>query len=144
MRVLQGEVLRLEREREKGNGGEPVREFAGISEKLLAKAVPQMAAGITLLDSETRVVYYNAHAAAILDRKPDYIGRPVNDFHNQKSKDKIDALFEEFRRGRTEPAGWQLNRGDDYFVVRVAPIRDDKEFLGVVHTVIRLNPEERP
>jgi PAS domain-containing protein len=37
-----------------------------------------LAAAITVIDLEGRMLYYNEYGAQILDRKPEYMGRDVN------------------------------------------------------------------
>jgi hypothetical protein len=50
------------------------------------------------------LLYYNRHAAKILDRKTEYIGSDVRSHHKKAaSNEKLDLMLQEFKKGRMEP-----------------------------------------
>ncbi len=99
-------------------------------------ALENLPVGVTLVDPEGIMLYFNRRAAEILDRKPEYIGRDIRACHKEKrSNDKIDRILNEFRSGGTEPHSWRLERAGRYFNVTFTPLRKDGELIGALHTV---------
>ena len=72
--------------------------FGGDMKKLIESAVEQMPASLTILDAKGTILYYNQYAESIVDRKPEYIGRDVRDFHIAKSNQKLDRILEEYAK----------------------------------------------
>ncbi len=98
----------------------------------------QMAVGLTVLDLDGAILFYNKHAAKVLDRKPSYIGRDIRDFHKPASNQRIEMILEAYARGETQEYAWQLARDGKVFGVRVAPLMEDDRPAGLVHTVMIL------
>ena len=66
--------------------------------ELLNLAVECMGVAVTITDTKGIVLYYNKHAAKILDRKPEYIGKDSHSHHkkaatNEKLSTSLVILF---------------------------------------------------
>ena len=104
--------------------------------KLIPSAVSEMPVGLTLLDLEGRILYFNNYATKILDRKPEYLGRDVRGFHqNPDSNRKIDRILEGYKAGDKAEHHWQLPREGRMFGIRVAPLTISGRTVGLIHTV---------
>jgi PAS domain S-box-containing protein len=111
-------------------------------QQFLENAIEQMPAGLTILDPQGRILYYNQYAESIVDRKPDYIGRDVRDFHIPSSNQKIDRILAEYARGSNEVHTWQLDTGGMLRQIRVAPLYADGAYQGLIHLVMPITPPE--
>ncbi|MGD8561151.1 MAG: PAS domain-containing protein [Desulfarculaceae bacterium] len=96
----------------------------------------QMPVGITVLDLKGRILFFNQYAARILDRKPEYIGQDVRSFHKQESNRNIDEILEQYSQGTSREFSWQVQREQQTFVVRVAPLQGEASPLGLIHSVM--------
>jgi len=77
-------------------------------EHLLELAMECMGVGVTIIDTEGTLLYYNRQAARILDRKPEYIGKDIHPHHKKAdSNRKFDFMLQAFQKGRTEPFHYQ-------------------------------------
>jgi len=64
--------------------------------------------GITVIDLEGHILYYNDCCAERLNRKPEWLGRDIRLCHQkQESNDRIDQMLETFKNGRKEPNTFQ-------------------------------------
>ena len=104
---------------------------------LVAPAVlDNLPLGITLVDPDGIITYYNEFAARELDRKPEYIGRDVREYHRKdKSIAAIDRLLREFKDGRDEIYVYEGSRNGNRIKVTIGPLRSGGRFLGCIHTV---------
>lgn len=98
----------------------------------------QIQAAVTLLDLKGRILAYNAYAPTILDRRPEQLGRHINEYHQPDSQEKIDRILKAISSGREEPFHWQLQRDGQTFSVRVARFAVNGAPAGVLHTVMLL------
>ncbi len=98
----------------------------------------QVPVAVTALDRQGNIVFYNQYAASILDRKPEYLGRDIRDFHNPQSNAKIQAILDGYAQGGRQEHTWRLRRGERQFLVRVRPWLRGGEWLGLLHAVMVL------
>jgi DUF438 domain-containing protein len=98
----------------------------------------QVAAAITVLDLNGIILYYNAYAPKILDRKPEYLGHDVCGLHQAKSATKIKAMLEIYRRGEAKEFAWQTRRDDKQWVIRLTPLMRMGRIIGALHTAMLL------
>lgn len=98
----------------------------------------QLPVAVTVLDRGGIIKYYNEHAPKILDRKPEYLGRDIREFHQPASNAKTDRIFAAYAQGGREEYCWRLKRGDQEFMVRVRPWLRGGQWAGLVHTVMLL------
>ncbi|GHB30263.1 hypothetical protein GCM10007094_18340 [Pseudovibrio japonicus] len=88
--------------------------------------------GISIIDKDGKLLYYNKWAAEHLDRAPDYIGRSVKEHHHRPiTNPRFDAILQLFKDGRKDPHHYVAN---PYFntplFVTVSPIHIDGELVG--------------
>lgn len=98
----------------------------------------QAPVAITVLDRQGVIVFYNRYAAGIVDRKPEYLGRDIREFHKPASNDKVDRILRAYAQGGREEYTWRLQRGDKEFAVRVSPWSQGGQWMGLVHVVMLL------
>lgn len=98
----------------------------------------QVAAAITVLDFDGAILFFNAYAPKILDRKPEYIGRDVCGLHKPESAAKIRAMLDSYRHGGSQEFSWQLKREDREYVIRLAPLITEGKIAGAVHIAMLL------
>ena len=104
--------------------------------ELLFLAVDILEAAITIIDAKGTILYYNASAAKILDRKPEYIGRDAHLHHKKPSTNRrFDLMLQEFSEGRTEPFVYEANPYGSPIVVRLTPLIKEGRFLGCLQSV---------
>jgi PAS domain S-box-containing protein len=101
-----------------------------------AELLEQMPVGITVLDLKGRILFFNKYATRILDRKPEYIGQDVRHFHKPESNCKIDKILEQYSQGSSKEFSWQVQREQQTFMVRVAPLQGKAGPLGLIHAVM--------
>ena len=93
--------------------------------------------GVTVINPKGTLLYYNPHAAKILDRKPEFIGKDVHSHHKKAaSNEKLDLMLQEFEKGRTEPFHYRARPYGKDIVVTLSPILKDGEFVGCVQSVM--------
>jgi DUF438 domain-containing protein len=98
----------------------------------------QLAVAVTVLDLEGRLLYYNDYAAAILDRRPEYLGRDVRELHQPASAEKITRILESYRHGSRQEEAWTLSRAGRRYGIRVAPWVVEGRPAGLVHAAMLL------
>ena len=95
----------------------------------------QLPVGITVLDLECRILYYNATSARYVDRKPEYLGRDLRDCHKKRaSVDRIDRMFADLRTGRRESVYYEAERNGRVLAVTVVPYRIGGEIAGFIQS----------
>jgi transcriptional regulator with PAS, ATPase and Fis domain len=97
--------------------------------------------GVTVIDRNGSVLYYNKWASENLDRKPDYIGCDVRDRHRRPiTNPRFDAMLQLFESGRTEPVRYVARPyGKTVILVTVSPIFVDGELVGFSQIVLLKN-----
>ena len=107
----------------------------GLAE-MASLALESMGVAVSIIDHQGTLLYYNPHAARVIDRKPDYIGHDVHTHHKKAvTNEKLDAMLQAFREGRREPFRYQAKPYGKPLFVTVAPIVKDGQFFGCVQTV---------
>lgn len=113
-------------------------------ERFQASWLAQMPAAVTVLDTQGRLLFYNDHAPSMLDRRPEYLGLPVQGHHRQPaSVEKIEAILASYRDGGRQEHCWYFQRQGRTLVVRVAPWVVEGGLAGLIH-VAALLPEAAP
>jgi transcriptional regulator with PAS, ATPase and Fis domain len=95
--------------------------------------------GVTIIDRDARVLYYNRWAAQNLDRRPNYIGDDVRNRHRRGiTNPRFNAMLRLFEEGRTEPVRYVARPyGKTTILVTVSPIIIDGELVGYSQIVLR-------
>jgi PAS domain-containing protein len=92
---------------------------------------------VTIIDPNGTLLYYNRRAAAILDRKPEYIGIDVRSHHKKAaSNEKLDLMLQEFKNGRVEPFCYKARPYGEVIHVTLSPIVTEGKFVGCVQSVV--------
>ncbi len=106
-------------------------------EELVPLAMDCLGVAVSIIDPKGTMLYYNPHAARIIDRKPEYIGHDIHSHHKKAvTNEKLDSMIQAFREGRVEPFRYEAKPYGTSIFVTVAPILEDGKFLGCVQTVI--------
>ena len=101
------------------------------------KILQSLPVGVTIVDPEGCILFYNHRAAELVNRKPEHIGRNIRSCHEKKeSIDKIDELLAEFQAGRTEDFQYQAVRKGRRLSIHFRPIREGDRLLYLVQTII--------
>ncbi|UCD77120.1 MAG: PAS domain-containing protein [Desulfobacterales bacterium] len=107
---------------------------------LILEAIP---VGITVVDLNGHIQYYNDFSSRILDRKPEYIGRDIRDCHEKSASiEKIDHMLAEFKKGRQKEFGYETIRNGKHLAVTFSPLRVDDIISFCIQTVILKSPEK--
>lgn len=115
-RILPGWVL--------GEWADRLLEYAGV--------------GVTIIDREANVLYYNKWASEHLDRKPNYIGDDVRNRHRRAiTNPRFNAMLKLFEDGRTEPVRYVARPyGKTTILVTVSPVFVLDELVGFSQIVL--------
>lgn len=94
--------------------------------------------GVTLVDREARVVYYNRWAAEHLDRLPAYVGDDVRNRHRRSiTNPRFNAMLRLFEEGRTEPVRYVARPyGKTTILVTVSPVFVAGDLVGFSQIVL--------
>jgi transcriptional regulator with PAS, ATPase and Fis domain len=104
---------------------------------LIFNAMDSLGVAVTILDPDGILLYYNQHAARVLDRKPEYIGSEVYRLHKKAtSNEKIKSMIHEFQNGRTTPFHYKAEPYGKIIFVTVSPILEEGIFKGCVQSVV--------
>ena len=105
-------------------------------EELVNLAMECMGVAVSIIDTKGTLLYYNKHAAQILDRKPEYIGTDTHSHHKKAASDeKFDLMLNAFEEGRTEPFHFEAKGRGKIFFMTLSPIIKDEQFVGCVQSV---------
>ena len=105
--------------------------------ELINHAVDCMGVAVTIIDPEGILLYYNNHAAKFLDRKPEYLGSKVFNYHKKTNvNDKIKSIIHDFQNGRISPFKYEAKPYGKPVFVTVSPILSDGKFIGCIQSVI--------
>ena len=102
------------------------------------RLIEQAGVGVTVLDRDGIVRYYNKWAAEHLDRKPEYLGHDVRGRHRRAATNpRFDAMIGLFENGRTEPVRYVARPyGKTTILVIVSPVHVDGELVGYSQIVL--------
>ena len=106
-------------------------------EELVNLAVECMGVAVTIIDMKGTLLYYNKHAAKILDRKPEYIGKDSHSHHKKAGTNKkFDLMLKAFEEGRTEPFHYKAKPYGKIILVTLSPIIKNGRLIGCVQSVL--------
>ncbi|MHC5269433.1 DUF438 domain-containing protein [Enterococcus sp. LJL98] len=81
---------------------------------------------LTFFDTENRVHFYSERTLPIFPRTKATIGREVTTVYPPKNMTIVDAILNDFKNGRKEPAEFWMDMKDRQIHIRYFPIRDQK------------------
>lgn len=101
----------------------------------------QLPVGITLVDLQGRLVYYNLEASRILDRRPEYVGKDIRSCHRKaESMARISEMILAFKSGQKEPFHWEIERYGRRLVVSFSPLFRKDRLVGCIHMAVVKTP----
>ncbi|MFZ7126694.1 MAG: PAS domain-containing protein [Desulfobacterales bacterium] len=107
------------------------------SKELICSAMDQMGVAVTILDPNGILLYYNEHAASVLDRTAEYLGTEVFEYHKKaESNEKIKRMIHAFQNGRNAPFRYKATPYGKSIFVTVSPIFEQGIFKGCVQSVV--------
>lgn len=102
-----------------------------------AALLDQLPVGITVLDLNDRILYYNEYCARLVDRKPEYLGQDIRSCHqNAESVVAIDRILEDIQTGRKKEVYYETERNGKTLAVTILPYEMDGERLGTIQSII--------
>ena len=105
--------------------------------ELIKLAMDSIGVAVSIIDTEGTLLYYNNHAAKILDRKPEYLGENIHSHHKKPSSNRtVDLMLQDFQKGRTEPFYYEVKPYGKIILVIVSPILDNGRFIGCIQSVL--------
>jgi PAS domain S-box-containing protein len=104
-----------------------------LSTKQLAMVLEKIPAGITLIDREGRILYYNEYSSRFVDRKPEYIGQDIRFCHKKpESIEKIDRILSELTEGKRKEFYYEAERNGNKLGVTFSPLDVDGKPIGFI------------
>jgi PAS domain S-box-containing protein len=99
----------------------------------LARVLDKTPAGITVIDKEGHILYYNEYCARFVDRKPEYIGKNIAFCHKKpESIEKIKKILSEINEGKRKEFYYEAQRGENKLGVTVSPFDIDGKQIGFI------------
>jgi len=115
-------------------------EAIDLGAERLAVALGKLPVGVTIIDLEGRMLYYNEYSAKVVDRKPEHIGRDIRNCHNQAdSIDKIDTILLELKSGKIHEFHYEAERGGVRLRVTVTPFEIEGRLIGFIQSFVVLS-----
>ena len=108
-----------------------------LNEAQLAMVLEDVPVGITVIDPDGHILYYNAHCTKFVDRKPEYIGKNIA-FCHQKSGSvvKIHKMLDEIKNGKMDAVHYEAVRNGKTLAVTVSPFQRDGELIGFIQSFV--------
>ena len=105
--------------------------------KQLAMILDKIPAGITVIDQDARILYYNQYCSRFVDRKPEYIGRDIRLCHQEsESIKKIDKILSELKEGLKEEFYYEGERNGIKLGVTILPFDLNGEQTGFIQSFV--------
>ena len=99
----------------------------------LANILEKIPVGITVIDLEGCMLYYNAFCSRYVDRKPEYIGKDIRICHQKSASiDKIDQFLSELKKGKRMEIYYETERDGYKLGVTVSPFEVDGQQIGYI------------
>ena len=106
---------------------------ATFNTEQLARVLDKTPAGITVIDKEGHILYYNEYCAKFVDRKPEYIGKNIAFCHKKpESMEKIKKILSEINEGKRKEFYYETQRGENKLGVTVSPFDIDGKQIGFI------------
>lgn len=103
----------------------------------LPRVLDKIPVAVTFFDLNGTLLYYNAYAPQILNRKPELLGEDIRLCHKQpESNRRIDELIEGFKKGRRDPVTYEARPYGKTLLVTVTPLEIDGRLVGCIHTAV--------
>jgi DUF438 domain-containing protein len=104
-----------------------------LSTNQLAMVLDKVPAGITVIDREGRILYYNEYCTRFVDRKPEYIGKDIRFCHQKpESIEKINRIISELNACKIKEFYYESQRGAYKLGVTVSPFDFEGNHIGFI------------
>ena len=114
-----------------------MEQLMNLTDDALKTVMDQMPVGVTVIDLNRRILYYNEYCAQIVDRKPEYIGRDIKDCHQKnESIRKIDGILEDIKSGLRHQFKYEATRSGRTLSVTVSPYRVKGNLTGFIQSFV--------
>lgn len=111
----------------------PDKKNATLNTEQLARVLDKTPAGITVIDKEGHILYYNEFCARFVDRKPEYIGKNIAFCHQKpESIEKIKRILSELSDGKRKTFYYEAERGGNKLGVTVSPFDIHGKQIGFI------------
>ena len=108
-----------------------------LSATQLAMVLEEIPVGITVIDLDGHILYYNDYCSKFVDRKPEYIGRDIRLCHNQsESILKIDTILADIKEGKRNTFYYEAQRNGKKLGVTVSPYEADGKLIGFIQSFV--------
>ena len=114
--------------------------IAALDTSQLAMVLEKVPAGITVIDQEGHILYYNEYCSYFVDRKPEYIGKNIRFCHKKvESIEKIEKILSDLNTGQRQEFYYETERNGNKLGVRVTPFDINGNQIGFIQcfSVIR-------
>jgi len=108
--------------------------------EFIQTALDSLDLAVSIIDAGGTLLYYNRQAAAILNRKPRFIGTDIHTHHQPPTNEKLDQMLADFKSGRTAPIHYEARPYGKVIAVTLIPLIVNQQFVGCVQSV-RLQSE---
>ena len=103
----------------------------------LAMVLEKIPVGITVIDLEGRILYYNDYCSKYVDRKPEYIGKDIRLCHKKsESIPKIDRILAGIREGKRNSFYYEAERNGKKLGVTVSPYETNGKLIGFIQSFV--------
>jgi len=107
-----------------------------LSATQLVMLLDKIPTGITVIDQEGHILYYNEYCSRIVDRKPEYIGKNITFCHQKpESLEKIKRILSVLKEGQKKEFYYEAKRGGNKLGVTFAPFDVDGKQIGFIQCV---------
>jgi len=102
-----------------------------IPESTIYHLLDSLPVEISFIDAKDAVRYFSKGDSRIFARSPAVIGKKVQNCHPPKSIDKVNAILDGFRGGKTDSAEFWINMNGRVIYIRYFAVRNSKKkYLG--------------
>ena len=113
------------------------KEKVTFSTTQLAVVLEKIPVGITIIDREGHILYYNEYCSRYVDRKPEYIGKDIRFCHQKKeSIEKIDRIIAELIESKRNEFYYEVERNGNKLGVTVSPFEVNGELIGYIQSFV--------
>jgi len=105
------------------------------NQTLLKNILDHIRVAITCVDADGNILYANAAAKKRPAKAPRDAGINIRECHKEESNRKIDQIFMDFKKGRTEPHHYVSSARGERCLVTMIPVFEAGVFSGCVSQV---------
>ena len=109
------------------------RKNVQLDTQQLALVLDKVPAGITVIDQEGYILYFNEYCSRFVDRKPTYIGKNIRFCHKKaESIEKINKILSDLNNGKRQEFYYEAERSANKLGVRVTPFDINGKQIGFI------------